>query len=81
MKHPTFQTLPEILLYGLLVVVLSLNVFGLVISLQQQRTVAENSKIRTTQINNLQAHIDCIAKFFDQPNRQDIVISNLCKEN
>lgn len=81
MTRHTFQTLPEILLYGLLVVVLLLNVVGLVISLQQQRTVAVNSKIRTTQINNLQTHIDCIARFFDQPNRSNLVISNLCDGN
>lgn len=82
----TFQTIPEVLTYGLLIVMLCLNVVGVLISLDQQQTVAENSKIRTQQIKSvkddvaaLKAEIYCMAKFFDQPNRGELTITEVCK--
>lgn len=39
--------------------------------------LASNAKQRTSQINKLQNHIDCIVSLFGQPNRSSLVIKNI----
>lgn len=78
MKQPIFQTISEVILFAFILVLLLLNVIGLTLTLQQQKTIAANSKIRTAQINSLQQHVDCIANFFEQTNRNDLTINKEC---
>lgn len=80
MHRPTFKTVPEVLLYTILLGVLVLNVIGLIFTLQQQKTIAENSKIRTAQIEDLKQHVDCISNFFNTQNRTTLVLDSVCSD-
>lgn len=83
MKKQVFQSLPEFLIYAILVlgIVFNIIVLGIVINLTQDNqrllmTLGNNSAARTAQINQLEDHVNCIVALFTVAPRENLVISN-----
>lgn len=84
-KIVVFQSIPELLTYALLVLMLILNIIGLSVSANnaqqakmlaaQNQTLAAASQTNTRQIEE---QINCISRYFNTPNRTgNTTINNL----
>lgn len=77
MRFAIFQSVQEALVYGLLLIVLVLNIIGLAINISvatEAKSLAAENSTNTREIEKQQ---NCIAAFFLQPNRTDITLANL----
>lgn len=77
MSFKVFHSIPEVLTYGLLILVLIFNIVGLAITLnvaQQAKSLAIENRTNTEEIEKQQ---NCIAAFFLQPNRTGLTLTNL----
>lgn len=77
MTAKVFHSLPEALLYGLLILVVSMNIYLLSIVVAVNRTEQTNEQLIKNGVANIEEEQSCIGAFFLQGNRTELTLNNL----
>lgn len=72
-----FHSIPEALLYGLLILVLGLNIYLLNIVIAVNQTEQTNEQLIKDGVANIEEEQSCIGAFFLQGDRSNITLNNL----